>query len=101
MLRWLKRLYARFSRQLSLIEPAFSCNNGENLTAYEKALLGDSEDPKCPDCRGELLPGPCGGLSQNFMCAQCQAKFNLCFWNESWTFCERISNRRVVLEGVT
>jgi len=32
----------------------------------------------CPDCRRPgLLAGPRGGLSQNLLCAQCGARFNV------------------------
>jgi hypothetical protein len=33
----------------------------------------------CPHCGSTgFLDGPCGGLSQNIMCAVCGAKFNIC-----------------------
>jgi len=33
---------------------------------------------KCPDCHGQLLKGPEGGLSINVMCWDCGHKFNIC-----------------------
>jgi hypothetical protein len=36
----------------------------------------------CPDCNGFLFrPGPRGGLSQNFECVGCGARFNCSTWH--------------------
>lgn len=34
---------------------------------------------ECPDCgtKGQILAGPCGGLSQNVKCGACGSEFNV------------------------
>lgn len=46
----------------------------------------------CPDCRGEMLPGPTGGPSQNFLCGLCGSEFNLTIINNAVVYGERISD---------
>jgi hypothetical protein len=61
-------------------------NQLEDLNKEEREYL--FVQGRCPDC-GDLkqfLAGPCGGLSQNIMCATCKSKFNIC---PPW-FAERI-----------
>jgi hypothetical protein len=55
--------------------------NGEELTNDEltKMLAAAVPDTlNCPDCGRTLMPGPCGGLSQNFSCSavECGSRFN-------------------------
>ena len=39
--------------------------------------LGKFDFKKCPDCgHDKFLEGPHGGLSVNFKCENCEAKFN-------------------------
>jgi hypothetical protein len=68
------------------IEKSYSSNKNERLTQYEENELATTS--KCPDCGGDLLDGPCGGLSINVTCKKCCARFNV-----SPIFSERISNR--------
>ncbi len=47
----------------------------------------------CCDCGSTLLPGPCGGASQNFYCinrTDCRQGFNLCVIAGKMVFAERI-----------
>ena len=52
-----------------------SSKEHDDLTDYERRVIRDKG--KCPDCGGELLPGPCGGSAQNFCCAICHSEFNI------------------------
>ena len=51
----------------------------------------------CPDCgETEFLHGPCGGASENRMCATCTSEFNVCLCQGEggkafFAFVERIS----------
>lgn len=48
--------------------------NGDSLTNDElkRMLMHEKENYlSCPDCLERLMPGPCGGLSQNFLCGGC------------------------------
>jgi hypothetical protein len=48
-----------------------------DLTGAEEAFL--ATEHKCPICKtGELLGGPCGGLSQNILCNVCCSEFAYC-----------------------
>ena len=62
----------------------------EELTDKERGLLANGW---CADCGGILVPGPRGGLAQNFYCSNrddCRAGFNLTFAAGELVFAERI-----------
>ncbi len=47
----------------------------KRLTLEKKKL---AQRGYCPDCETKtLMPGPKGGLCQNFDCSTCNAKFNI------------------------
>jgi hypothetical protein len=77
-----------------------SSRDGEPLTDYEISLINKMKEGalRCPDCGGRLRGGPCGGCSQNHMCEQCFAEFNL-FMFASVAGGERNSTKGVVNEG--
>jgi hypothetical protein len=49
----------------------------KDLTTKEYDTI--TEENTCPDCgaKGEFLAGPCGGASQNIICAKCLVRFNI------------------------
>ncbi len=48
---------------------------------------------QCPDCHGRhIVPGPRGGLSQNFACGGCGARFNVAKWQGRVFFVERLGD---------
>jgi hypothetical protein len=62
----------------------------EPLDKRDRALLATGW---CCDCGGELLPGPRGGLAQNFYCANrsdCRHGFNLTFVDGQLLIADRI-----------
>ncbi len=53
-----------------------SSRDGEHLTEHELHLI--SKYSACPDCQvGQLLEGPSGGCSTNYLCDNCGSEFNL------------------------
>jgi hypothetical protein len=47
----------------------------KKLTGKESECIWN--DSKCPDCHGDLLAGPRGGLSVNVKCKTCGNAFNV------------------------
>ncbi len=74
----------------------YSQNYGEDLTEYERKKFAKTK--KCPDCEGELLGGPRGGMMINVTCEKCDAKFNISdYASRPGMFAERISDRTTPL----
>lgn len=73
--------------------PAVYCS----LRCAQADALGDlagaflDRDCCCPDCGSPAFyAGPRGGMSQNFVCAGCGARFNLSIWRGMLARAERI-----------
>tara|TARA_B100000614_G_scaffold258752_1_gene281854 strand:+ start:106212 stop:106583 length:372 start_codon:yes stop_codon:yes gene_type:complete len=51
-------------------------NSHDSLSRDESLYLCNTRC--CPDCGSKLLPGPCGGCSQNMACSntECASEFN-------------------------
>ena len=47
----------------------------DGLTEKQRKRLWEG---KCADCDGNLLAGPHGGMSINYMCEKCKNRFNVC-----------------------
>jgi hypothetical protein len=45
---------------------------------------------KCPDCKGQLLKGPHGGVAINVKCKDCENIFNIAQSGNTILFAERI-----------
>ena len=84
---------------MSAILFLWGCRNPVAITEkaavrrMRKCELTDSQKRKlwkgkCPDCGGDLLEGPHGGMSVNVKCEKCDSRFNVCM--VKGTFAERI-----------
>ena len=57
----------------------------------EQRVRESLAEGKCPDCGSmKFLPGPCGGGSQNYMCAECGHRFNIAAMGDTLILAERI-----------
>jgi hypothetical protein len=76
-----------------------SSKKHDPLTEYECELIKNSgshgRNYCCPDCGGELLRGPEGGMSINSACDKCHSEFNITIlkWADTHVIGERISDK--------
>lgn len=90
-----------FEQARELIQGAMPAREDRDTTPVVQLSLNESLDDRqmhmlrlyaCPDCdRQPLIPGPKGGMNQNFACPHCGAEFNMAVHGGVLVWAHRVS----------
>ena len=68
-----------------------------SLDPKELVILSNND---CPSCKAKhsIIPGPCGGGSQNLLCGECKQEY--CYYGFGADFMSRDPEQRKMIYGI-